>query len=61
MEYPVVRLNSDIVTSYGVNYPRKGWPTTFIYDRRGKQVTEHVGAMNTAQLAKYLDPLLAQR
>jgi len=61
MEYPVVRLNSDIVTSYGVNYPRKGWPTTFIYDRRGKQVAEHVGAMNTAQLAKYLDPLLAQR
>lgn len=61
MEYPVVRLNSDIVSSYGANYPRKGWPTTFIYDRRGQQVVEHPGAMSTAQLAKYIEPLLAQR
>ena len=61
MEYPVVRLNSDIVASFGAKYPPRGWPTTFIYDRRGQQVAENVGAMTSAQLAKYVEPLLAQR
>ncbi|HWU86848.1 MAG TPA: TlpA disulfide reductase family protein [Kofleriaceae bacterium] len=61
MEYPVIRLNSDIQMSYGARYPTN-LPTTFIYDRRGQQVgSEHLGAMSGLQLAKILDPLVAQR
>jgi thiol-disulfide isomerase/thioredoxin len=61
MEYPVVRVNSDIVSSYGANYPR-GWPTTYIYDRRGKQAyAPHAGPLTAQKLTKMLQPLLAQR
>ena len=38
-----------------------GWPTTYIYDRRGKQVGEHVGAVSAAVLTRELEPLLAQK
>ena len=61
MEYPVIRLNSDIVASFGANYPNRGWPTTYIYDRTGKQVANHVGAVNAALLTRELAPLLAQK
>ncbi len=57
MAYPVVRANSDIMLSY--NYP-KALPTTFIYDRRGKQAHYHVGPLRAEQLAHYVGPLLAQ-
>jgi thiol-disulfide isomerase/thioredoxin len=58
MAYPVVRASSEILISY--DYP-KALPTTFIYDRRGKRAHSHVGPLRADQLAKYLDPLLAQR
>jgi thiol-disulfide isomerase/thioredoxin len=58
MAYPVVRANSDILTSY--DYP-KAIPTTFIYDRQGKRAHYHVGPLRAEQLAKYVDPLLARR
>lgn len=58
MAYPVVRANSEILVSY--NYP-KALPTTFIYDRRGKQAHYHVGPLRAEQLARYVGPLLAGR
>jgi thiol-disulfide isomerase/thioredoxin len=57
MTYPVVRANSDILLSY--SYPG-ALPTTFVYDRNGKQTYSHVGPLNVAQLERMLDPLLAQ-
>ena len=58
MAYPVVRANSDILVSFG--YPGS-LPTTFIYDRNGKQVgNPYVGALSHEQLERILAPLLAQ-
>ena len=57
MTYPVVRANSDILVSY--NYP-DALPTTFIFDRGGKQVFSHVGPLHEQKLAQILEPLVAQ-
>jgi thiol-disulfide isomerase/thioredoxin len=56
MSYPVVRANSDIMVSY--SYPG-ALPTTFVYDRSGKQVYSHVGPLRVEQLERLLEPLLA--
>ncbi len=58
MTYPIVRANSDILVSY--SYPG-ALPTTFVYDRGGKQVYSHVGPLHVDQLERMLDPLLAQK
>jgi thiol-disulfide isomerase/thioredoxin len=58
MTYPVVRVNSDILVSY--NYP-ENLPTTFVFDRTGKQVFSHVGAVSEAKLVELLEPLIAQK
>lgn len=58
MTYPVIRVNSDILVSY--NYP-ENLPTTFVFDRTGKQVFSHVGAVNETKLVELLEPLLAQK
>ena len=58
MTYPVVRASSDILISY--QYPG-ALPTTFVYDRNGKQVYTHVGELTEAQLVRIVDPLLAQQ
>lgn len=58
MSYPVVRANSEILTSY--EHPQ-ALPTTFIYDRRGKRAHAHVGPLRADQLAKYIEPLVAAR
>ncbi|HVK84021.1 MAG TPA: TlpA disulfide reductase family protein [Kofleriaceae bacterium] len=58
MRYPVVRVNSDIMVSY--QYPEH-LPTTFVFDRSGTQVFQHVGALTEAKLAELLDPLVAQK
>lgn len=58
MSYPVVRANSELLISY--EYP-KALPTTFIYDRRGKRAHYQVGPIHADQLAKLVDPLLAQK
>ena len=57
MTYPVVRANSDLMVSY--NYP-DALPTTFIYDRGGKQVFSHIGALRESDLDSLLGQLVAQ-
>lgn len=57
MTYPVVRSNSDVLASYG--YPQ-ALPTTFVYDRGGKQVFTHVGALRESDLDSLLGQLVAQ-
>jgi thiol-disulfide isomerase/thioredoxin len=52
MQYPVVRANRDLMASY--NNP-DAYPTTLIYDRSGKQVYTHLGAIRETEL----DSLLA--
>src|SRR5437868_5708498 len=47
MSYPVVRSNSDLMVSF--NYP-DALPTTFVYDRSGKQVFSHVGPLRESDL-----------
>jgi thiol-disulfide isomerase/thioredoxin len=58
MSYPVVRANSDLMVSY--NYP-DALPTTFVYDRSGKQVFSHVGPLRESELDSLLDKLVAQK
>ena len=57
MTYPVVRANSDLMVSY--NYP-DALPTTFVYDRGGKQVYSHVGPLRESDLDSLLGQLVAQ-
>ena len=57
MAYPVIRANSDILVSY--NYP-DALPTTYVFDRGGKQVFSHVGPLHVEKLESILSPLLAQ-
>lgn len=57
MSYPVVRANSDILLSY--HYP-ESLPTTFVFDRGGKQVFSKVGAVRESSLAPLLEQLAAQ-
>jgi thiol-disulfide isomerase/thioredoxin len=58
MTYPVVRASSDIMVSY--NYPQ-ALPTTFVYNRGGKQVFSHVGPLGEAQLGSLLDQYVAEK
>ena len=57
MTYPVVRANSDLNVAY--NYP-DALPTTFVFDRGGKQVYSHVGPLRERDLDSLLDQLVAQ-
>jgi thiol-disulfide isomerase/thioredoxin len=57
MTYPVVRANSDVLLSF--NYP-DALPTTFVYDKGGKQVFSHVGALRESDLDSLLGQLVAQ-
>jgi hypothetical protein len=52
-----VRANSDLMVSF--NYP-DSLPTTFVYDKFGKQVFSHVGAVREADLDSLLGQLVAQ-
>jgi thiol-disulfide isomerase/thioredoxin len=58
MTYPVVRESSDILMSY--DYPRN-LPTTFIFDRTGRKVYNHVGALQATKLVEILDPLVGAK
>lgn len=58
MTYPVVRANSDLNVAY--NYP-DALPTTFVFDRGGKQVYSHVGPLRERELDSLLDQLVAQK
>jgi thiol-disulfide isomerase/thioredoxin len=57
MTYPVVRANSDLLVSY--NYP-EALPTTFVFDRGGKQVYSHVGPVRESDLDSLLGQLVTQ-
>ena len=57
MTYPVVRANSDLMLSY--NYP-EALPTTFVYDRHGKQVFKRIGALQEHDLDSLVARLAAQ-
>jgi thiol-disulfide isomerase/thioredoxin len=52
MTYPIVRATSDIMVSF--NYPQ-ALPTTFVFNRQGKQVYSHVGPLSEAALVAQLD------
>jgi thiol-disulfide isomerase/thioredoxin len=56
MTFPVVRATSDILVSY--DYPGS-LPTTFIYDRAGRQAYTHVGALSAEKLEQILGPLIS--
>lgn len=58
MTYPVIRSNSDIMVSF--SYP-ESLPTTFVYDRGGREVFTRVGAVSEQALAQVLAPLVAQK
>ncbi len=55
MTYPVIRGDDTVIDAF--NRPRN-LPTTFIYDRNGKQVQMKVGALREKQLLDILEPLL---
>jgi thiol-disulfide isomerase/thioredoxin len=57
MSYPIVRSNSDLMVSF--NYP-DALPTTFVYDRGGKQIYNHVGPLRERELDTLLAQLSAQ-
>jgi thiol-disulfide isomerase/thioredoxin len=57
MTFPVVRATSDILVSY--DYPGS-LPTTFIFDRNGRQVANHVGALSEQKLNDILAPLTSK-
>jgi thiol-disulfide isomerase/thioredoxin len=57
MTYPVVRVTSDLMSSY--HYPQS-LPTTFVYDRHGKQVFSRVGALQDSDIDSLLGQLVAQ-
>ena len=57
MTYPVVRANRDVMASY--NNP-DAYPTTFVYDRSGKQVYSHLGQVGESELDSLLANLAAQ-
>ncbi len=58
MTYPIIRATSDIMVSY--NYPQ-ALPTTFVYNRGGKQVYSHVGPVAEAQLSALLDKYVSEK
>lgn len=58
MTYPIVRATSDIMVSF--NYPQ-ALPTTFVFNKKGKQVYSHVGPVTEASLVAQLDQYLNEK
>lgn len=58
MTYPIVRASSDLMVSY--NYP-DALPTTFVFDRSGRRVFNHVGPLRESELDSLLGQLAAQK
>ena len=58
MSYPVVRASSDIMVSY--KYPDK-LPTTFVFNRAGKQVYTHVGPLKEDSFGQLLDQYVSEK
>ncbi|HUJ58931.1 MAG TPA: TlpA disulfide reductase family protein [Kofleriaceae bacterium] len=58
MSYPIVRAGNDVVVSYG---NPQALPTTFVFNRSGKQVYTKVGPLNEAALSSLLDQYVAEK
>jgi thiol-disulfide isomerase/thioredoxin len=58
MSYPIVRVNSELLSSF--NFPQS-LPTTFIYNRGGKQVYSQVGAMSESKLSGIVEQYVAEK
>lgn len=58
MTYPVVRSTPDLMASYG---NPDAFPTTFVFDRSGKQAFSRIGALRERDLDSILGPLVAQK
>lgn len=58
MTYPIIRANRELMDSY--NHPN-AYPVTFVYDRSGKQIYSHLGAMRELELDSLLGTLVAQK
>jgi thiol-disulfide isomerase/thioredoxin len=56
MSYPVVRANRELLASFD---DPEAYPTTYIYDRSGKQVYNHVGQVRESELDRLLAALVA--
>jgi thiol-disulfide isomerase/thioredoxin len=57
MSYPVVRASDAVMLAF--NFP-SALPTTYVYDRSGKQVFSRVGPVRESELDTLLAPLAAQ-
>jgi len=57
MAYPVVRASRELLASF--DNP-EAYPTTYIYDRSGKQVYNHLGQVRESELDSLLATLVAQ-
>jgi thiol-disulfide isomerase/thioredoxin len=57
MSYPVVRASGELMAAYGAP---DAYPTTFVYDRTGKQVYSHLGLLREREIDALLDGLVAQ-
>jgi len=58
MTYPVVRGNSDILVSF--NYP-DALPTTFVFNKHGRQVYKHIGPLSEDALGSLVDQYMAEK
>jgi len=57
MSYPVVRASRELLASF--DNP-EAYPTTYIYDRSGKQVYNHLGQVRESELDSLLAALVAR-
>jgi thiol-disulfide isomerase/thioredoxin len=57
MTFPVVRASRDLMAAY--NNP-DAYPTTFVFDRTGKQIYHHVGVLRERELETLMAKLVAQ-
>jgi cytochrome c biogenesis protein CcmG/thiol:disulfide interchange protein DsbE len=58
MTYPVVRATLDIVDAF---HEPDRLPTTFIYNKKGKQVYSHIGPLDDSELAQMVERFLAEK
>jgi thiol-disulfide isomerase/thioredoxin len=57
MSYPVVRASRELMAAYG---DPDAYPTTFVYDRSGKQVYSHLGMLREREIDALLGGLIAR-
>jgi thiol-disulfide isomerase/thioredoxin len=57
MTYPIGPIDDTIARNFGV---AEAIPTTFVYDRKGQRVENHLGPLEDYELRAILDKLLAE-